>query len=42
MDGEITLIGIASWAAVPCGNAPGVFTLVSAYINWIEGEVQNN
>lgn len=34
-------IGIASWAPTPCGgeNASTVYTLVSAFADWIEGRI---
>lgn len=41
-DGEKLLAGVASWAAVPCGTAPGVFTFVPSFIDWIQEQISNN
>lgn len=39
-----TLIGIASWTVIPCGqpNAPTVYVKVSAYIDWINNILRLN
>ncbi|XP_031777809.1 glandular kallikrein, prostatic-like [Nasonia vitripennis] len=38
------LIGIASWSPYPCGKtgSPTVFTLVSAFVSWIEERIAEN
>eukprot|EP00918_Siedleckia_nematoides_P097315 GHVU01213386.1.p1 GENE.GHVU01213386.1~~GHVU01213386.1.p1 ORF type:complete len:265 (+),score=15.89 GHVU01213386.1:25-795(+) len=41
-DGNKLLAGVASWAAVPCGTAPGVFTFVPSFIDWIQEQIANN
>lgn len=41
-DGNKLLAGVASWASVPCGKAPGVFTFVPSFIDWIQEQIENN
>lgn len=40
--GNYYLTGIVSYGPTPCGLAgwPGVYTLVSAYIDWIDNTIR--
>ncbi|KAJ9598818.1 hypothetical protein L9F63_026647, partial [Diploptera punctata] len=41
-DGSREIIGIVSWGVIPCGssNAPSVYVRVSAFIDWINNNIQ--
>lgn len=45
IDGYHVLVGMAVWGLSPCGRidgAPSVFSRISAYTNWIEGQIGQN
>ncbi|XP_011497342.1 PREDICTED: trypsin-1-like [Ceratosolen solmsi marchali] len=44
INGSTVQIGIASWAPYPCGGtgSPTVYTLVSAFVDWINEKIEEN
>jgi secreted trypsin-like serine protease len=33
------LVGLVSWGEAACGSAPGVYTDVAAYTEWVRGKM---
>ncbi|XP_063700070.1 trypsin-1-like [Culicoides brevitarsis] len=40
---ENVVVGVVSWGKIPCGSSgkPGVFTLVSSFIDWIQENMED-